>query len=178
MSLPPPRKVGVASIGLLAVLTLAMVLLAIRHDRVKKPGQTIQFDDFCFTLKEVSRSEPIAVDGNKAGAPLVRYIVTLTVENRAMRVPFRFSDQSLAIIEQREGRRFYVDAAAQKEHEKTTGTHLAEPIVLKAGESATEDYVFMVPASVVAPHLRVAPGGWFGLAIDRVLTGLKEFELP
>jgi hypothetical protein len=178
MSFPPPRKLGSASIALLGVATLAMVLLAIRHDRLFKPGQTLQFDDFCFTLKGATRSERTVADGRIASPPLVRYVVTLAVENRAQRVPFRFSDQSLAIIDQREGRRFYVNAAAQREHERVTGKPLAEPIVLSAGDSATRDYVFLVPADVVAPRLRIAPGGWFGLAIDRLLTGTKEFELP
>jgi hypothetical protein len=178
MSLPPPRKVGATSIALLAVVTVAMVLVAIRHDRLLKPGQTLQFDDFFFALKSATRSERTVVDGNGASPAHVRYIVTLTVENRAKRVPFRFSDQALAIIDRREGQRFYVDSAAQKEHQSVMGTHLPDPVVLRAGESATKDYVFVVPADVVAPRMRIAPGGWFGLAIDRLLTGTKEFELP
>jgi hypothetical protein len=178
MSLPPPRKVGVTSIVLLGVLTLSMVLFAIRRDRIQKQGQTIQFDDFFFTLKDVTCSQPNLLEGRSASPRLVRYIVTLTVDNRARRVPFRFNDQSLAIVDQREGRRFYVDPAAQKAHEEATGARVLDPLVLKAGESATKDYVFSVPADVVAPRMRIAPGGWTGLAIDRLLTGLKEFELP
>jgi hypothetical protein len=153
-----------------------MVLLALRHDRVLRPGQTIQFDDFFFTLKDVTRSEPIAVEGKNA--PLVQYIVTLTIDNRARRVPFRFSNQALAIVDHREGQRFYVNPAAQSNHESATGIYLPDPVVLRAGESATKDYVFMVPADVVAPRMRIAPGGWFGLAIDRLLTGTKEFAFP
>jgi hypothetical protein len=178
MSLPPPRKLGATSIALLAVGTLAMVLVATRHDRLLTPGQTLQFDDFCFTLRGATRSERTVATGKSESPPLVRYVVTLTVENRAKRVSFRFSDQSLAIIDQRDGRRFYVNTAAQKDHEKMMGTHPADPIVLSAGQSATKDFVFLVPADVVAPRMRVAPGGWSGLAIDRLLSGTKEFELP
>ncbi len=178
MSLPPPRKLGVTSIVLLGVLTLSMVLFAIRRDRLLKPGQTIQFDDFFFTLENATRSEPIESKAANSPRGMVRYDLTLTVDNRAKRVPFRLGDQSLAIIDQRDGRRFYVSRRAQQAQEDASGVHRTDPLVLKAGESATRDYVFAVPSDVQAPRLRIAPGGWFGLAIDRVLTGLKEFELP
>ena len=81
---------------------------------------------------------------------MVEYVVTMTVDNRALRVPFRFSNGALAIVEQKEGHRYYVNEAAQKAHEEAAGTPFADPLVLKAGESATRDYVFRVPADVVA----------------------------
>ncbi len=178
MSLPPPRKVGAISIILLVVATLTLVLFAIRRDRLLAAGQTLQFDDFFFTLVDAKRPGPIETGAELAADPMVHYVVTLKIDNRAMRVPFRFSDQSLAVIEQSEGRRYYVNAADQKAQDDAAGNHSAGPIFLKAGESATREYIFRVPASVVAPRMRIAPGGWSGLIIDRLLTGTKEFQLP
>jgi hypothetical protein len=178
MSLPPPRKVGVTSIILLVVVTLSLVLFAIRRDRLLAAGQTLQFDDFFFTLVDAKRSGPLDTGPDLAADPMVRYVVTLKIDNRAKRVPFRFSDQSLAIIEQTEGRRYYVNAADQKALLDAVGDHPPDPLFLKAGESATREYIIRVPAGVVAPRMRIAPGGWGGLIIDRLLMGTKEFQLP
>jgi hypothetical protein len=178
MSLPPPRKVGAISVILLVVTTLALVLLAIRRDRLLAAGKTLQFDDFFFTLVDAKRSGPLETTPDRAAEPMVQYVVTLKIENQAKRVPFRFSEQSLAIVDQANGQRYYVHAADQKAHDDSTATHPGDPLSLEAGESATRDYVFRVAASAVSPHLRIAPGGWTGLVIDRLLTGLKEFQLP
>jgi hypothetical protein len=178
MSLPPPRKFAMTSVIVLGVVTVSTVLLVIRHDRLLVEGQTLQFDDFFFTLVRVSRSLPLEGEPSFAARPMVRYAVTLKIDNRAKRVPFRFSESSLAIVDQANGGRFYVHAADQKAHDDAAGTHPGDPLILKAGESANREYVFRVPASAVSPHMRIAPGGWSGLVIDRVLTGLKEFQLP
>jgi hypothetical protein len=161
----------------LGLVAVAMVLLAVRRDRVLKTGETLQFDDFFFTIRDVKRSSPLA---SKASGvpPMVEYVVTMTVDNRAMRVPFTFSSTAVAIVEQTEGRHYVVNPVAQAAHEHAKGTAFADPLVLKAGESATRDYVFRIPAEVVAPRMRIAPGGWSGYIIDRLLTGNKEFQLP
>ena len=177
MSLPPPRRYRALSLVVFGLVTIAMVFFAVRRDRLLKPGETLQFDDFFFTVRDVKRSSPLD-SRTEAESAMVEYVVTMTVDNRARRVPFRFPNSALAIIEQREGHRFYVSGAAQKVHEQATGMTLPDPLVLKAGESVTRDYVFRVPADVAAPRMRMAPGGWTGLIIDRVLTGNKEFQLP
>lgn len=149
----------------------------IRRDRLLKPGETLQFDDFFFTIRDVKRSEPL-VPRTEETPVMVEYVVSMTIDNRALRVPFRFGNGGLAIVEQKEGRRYNVHGPAQKAHEEKGGTSWSDPLVLKAGESVTRDYVFRVPADVVAPRMRIAPGGWSGLIIDRLLTGSKEFQLP
>ena len=177
MSLPPPRRYRSISLLVFGLVTITMVLFAVRRDRLVKPGQTLQFDDFFFTIRDVTRSNPLESSRDQASR-VVEYVVTITVDNRALRVPFRFSNTALAIVDQKEGHRYYVNNAAQKAHDEASGTSSADALVLKAGESATRDYVFRVPAKVAAPRMRIAPGGWTGLIIDRVLTGSKEFQLP
>ena len=178
MSFPPPRKLGGASIALLGVITLCMVLFAVRHDRLLREGQTLQFDDFFFTLERAERSAPLETEPSSSVEPMVRYFVALKVDNRAKRVPFVFRDKSLVIINPKDGRRFHVDPVEQQAHDEAQGSKLPDARFLKAGESATRQYFFRVPASVVTPRLRLAPGGWLGQTIDRLVTGLKEFQLP
>lgn len=178
MSDRPRRKIGPRSAILLAVLALIAVALSVRRDKVFRPGQTIRYDDFFFTLRGVNRS-PLSISGD--GAPsgsMVEYVVKLTVENRARRVPFRFTDQSLALVDPSSGKRFWVDPEGQRAYEAATGQKRPVPLVLAAGESATGSYVFRLPGGVTDPRLRIAPGGWGGMALENVLFGVKEFQLP
>ena len=165
-----PRKIGLKSALLLAALGLGAVTLSVRRDQVLKPGETIQYDDFFFTLRGVNRS--LAPDG------AVEYVVKLTVENRAARVPFRVSEDTAALVDANSGKRYHVDPVAQRAYDAATGRKQAGPLMLEAGKSATMDYVFRLPAAVTDPRLRIAPGGWSGMIIESILFGVKEFQLP
>ena len=70
------------------------------------------------------------------------------------------------------------DPEAQCAYESATGQKREDPLILQAGESATRNYVFRLPAGVTDPRLRIAPGGWGGLVLEKLLFGLKEFQLP
>jgi hypothetical protein len=174
----PRRKLGLRSVIVLALLALAMVILGTRRDRVFRPGQTIQYDDFFFTLRGVNRSPVATPGGDGQSASMVEYVVKLTVDNRAKRVPFRLTDGSVALFDPTNGKRYLIDAEAQRAYAKATGQELPDPLVLKAGESATRAYVFRLPAGVTDPRFRVAPGGWSGMILDKLLFGTKEFQLP
>lgn len=165
-----PRKIGLRSALLLAALGLGAVALSVRRDQVLRPGQTIRYDDFFFTLRGANRSP--APDGG------VEYVVKLTVENRAARVPFRIADDQVALVDPGDGKRYGVDPVAQRTYDAATGRKQAGPLMLEAGKSATMDYVFRLPAAVSDPRLRIAPGGWGGMAMESVLFGVKEFQLP
>ena len=80
-----------------------MVFVAIRRDRVYKPGQTIQYDDFFFTVRGVNRS-PVSVPGRDGQpAAMVEYVVKLTIDNKAKRVSFPFAYGSVALFDPRDG---------------------------------------------------------------------------
>jgi hypothetical protein len=178
MSDRPRRKLGWLAVIVLGLLAIVMVILATRRDRVFKPGQTIQYDDFFFTLRGVNRSPVAAKASDEPGAVIVDYVVKLTVDNRAKRVPFRFTGGGVALFDPTNGKRYLIDPQAQRAYLEAMGQDLQDPFVLKAGESATRDYVFRLPAGVTDPRLRVAPGGWNGLVIEQLLFGIKEFQLP
>jgi hypothetical protein len=108
----------------------------------------------------------------------VEYVVKLAIDNRAARVPFRFTNGSVALFDPTNGKRYLVDPEARRAYAKATGRELPETLVLKAGESATGEYVFRLPAGVSDPRLRIAPGDWSGMVLDQLLFGIKEFQLP
>ena len=178
MSDRPRRKIGVGSLIVVGLIALTMVVVSTRRDRVLKPGQSIQYDDFFFTLRGVNRS-PISVseyDGHSTS--MVEYVIRLTIDNRAKRVPFRFTADSVALFDSDNGKRYHVDASAQTTYETATRQQQPDPLTLKAGESATRTYVFRLPSGVTDARLRIAPGGWSGMILENILFGVKEFQLP
>jgi hypothetical protein len=178
MSDRPRRRIGLRSAVLLGLLALIAVLLSIHRDHVFKPGETIQYDDFFFTLRGVNRS-PLSAPGKDGQSPLmIEYVVKLTIENRAKRVPFRFTNGSVALFDAVTGKRYLVDPESQHAYETATGQDAPDPLILKVGESATRAYVFRLPASVTDPRLRIAPGGWSGMILETLVFGIKEFQLP
>jgi hypothetical protein len=178
MSENPRRKFGLKSVVIVGLVALIMVILATRRDRVYRPGQTIQYDDFLFTVRGVNRS-PVATSASQGpSVSMVEYVVKLTIDNRAKRVPFRFTNDSVALVDPARGKRYRVAPEAQGAFETATGQNLPDPLILNAGESATRDYVFRLPAGVTDPRLRVAPGGWGGMVLENLLFGTKEFQLP
>jgi hypothetical protein len=56
MSDQPRRKHGLRTVVIVGLMALIMVILATRRDRLYRPGQTIQYDDFFFTVRGVNRS--------------------------------------------------------------------------------------------------------------------------
>ena len=109
---------------------------------------------------------------------MVEYVVKLTIDNRARRVPFRFTDGSVALFDPNDGKRYRVDPEAQRAYEAATGQKQPDPLILKAGESATRDYVFRLPAGVTDPRLRIAPGGWGGMVLEKLLFGAQGIPAP
>lgn len=178
MSQPSRRWLRPRSVIFLGVLAVVAVIMGARRDRVYAPGQTLQYDDFFFTLRGVNRLPVADQAGTVESAARIEYVVKLSIENRARRVAFRFPDDGVALIDPRSGQRYHVEPKAQRAYDEATGQARTDPLVLKPGESATRAYVFQLPLGVSDPRLRVAPGGWSGLIPETILFGVKEFRLP
>jgi hypothetical protein len=177
MSLPVPRAIRTPAVVIVGLAVLATVALAVGRARVVGVGQTMQIDDFCFTVRNVHRSTASA-SGAGPSPDLVDYIITLTIDNRARRVPFRLANKALTLIDTQGGKAYHVAADRQRAHEETHGGPQPDPLVLKSGESATRDYVFAVPAGLTAPRLNPMSGGAIGDTIDKVLGIYTEIQLP
>ena len=91
-----------------------------------------------------------------------------------MRVPFKFSGDSLAFVDLT-GR----TPVARPSSERLPSGELTSPIlhVLRAGESATYEYLFAIPLDSPDLRLRVMPGGWTGDLLEWLFFGRKEFRL-
>jgi hypothetical protein len=163
---------------ILVVLALiALTIAATRKSRTLSLNQTLQFDDFCFTVLEAGRLAPDSAPPQRAGPEpsAVDYLVRLKVDNKALRVPFNFGGESLAIVDAA-GKLARVWPAAER---SASGSSAPPALhVLKAGESLTFEYLFNLPPSLTDPRLRIAPGGWSGDVLEWLVFGRKEFQLP
>ncbi len=174
---PRRRRFGAGTIVLIVVGLLVMVILTTRQSRTLGLRQTLQFDDFFFTVLEAGRlpADSMKASQAKATSGSVNYLVKLKIENRARRVPFVFSGDSLAFADVT-GK----NGLSRPSAERTSSGELQSPVrhTLQAGESATIDYIFSLPPELENLRLRIAPGGWSGDLLEWLLFGRKEFQLP
>ena len=77
------------------------VIAATRQSRTLGLRQTLQLDDFFFTPLQAERLPADLSKSSEAGSrsDRVSYLVRLKIENRARRVPFKFSGESLAFAD-------------------------------------------------------------------------------
>jgi hypothetical protein len=171
-----PWRFGAGTVIVIVLALLALTVLATRRNRTFILNQTLQLDDFFFTVVDATR---LPADlGNSTPADRssqVNYLVRLKVENRALRVPFKFSGQSLAIADAADKTALVFPRA-----ERNSSSEPASPTlhILKAGESLTTDYLFTLPPTFDDPRLRIAPGGWSGDLLEWLIFGRKDFQLP
>jgi hypothetical protein len=172
-----PRMLGPRGIILIVLAVIVLGLLATRQNRMVGLGQTIHFDDFDFTAMDAALlpEDAEAARGGNPAEDRANYRVRMRVDNRAKRVPFTFSGQSFA----------FVDLAGKhpmmrplSERSSTAGRAPLAPYTLKAGESATIDYLFSLPADHEDLRLKVLSSGPVGDLLEWLLFGTKQFKLP
>jgi hypothetical protein len=161
---------GTLAIVLLAMLFLAM--LANRRNQTLGVGETVQYDDFFFTVEKADRM-------NQAPTPDLAadrddYLVRLRIDNRAKRVDYQFRGERLVFADLT-GNDSPIGPVAQR---SASGEFKApEKIVLRAGESATVDFLYSLPRDHRDLRLRVTSGP-FGDLLQWLIAGRTEFLLP
>jgi hypothetical protein len=177
MSAPRPRRLGLGSIALIVLGLFVLAILATRQSRTLKIRQTLQLDDFFFTVEGAARlpADPAKSKQAESSTGRVDYLVRLKIENRARRVPFKFSGESLGFADLSG-----TNALTMPSAERTSSGELHPPLVhvVPAGESITIDYIFSLPPDLEDLRLRIAPGGWSGDLLEWLFFGRKEFQLP
>jgi hypothetical protein len=172
-----PRRPGAGVIVLVVLALIVMAILATRRSRTLGLHQALQFDDFFFTIEDARPfpDAPGPAAKGDSGPPGSKYLVRLKVENKALRVPFKFDGNALAFVDL-SGNSPMIRPLA----ERSASGELAAPTVqvLKAGESTTTDYVFYLPIDQSNLRLRVMPGGAVGDVLEWLFFGRKEFQLP
>ena len=177
MSVPQRRRLGPGTIALVVLGLIVLLIAATRQSRTLGLRQTLQLDDFFFTPLQAERLPADLSKSSEAGSrsDRVSYLVRLKIENRARRVPFKFSGESLAFADLT-GKNPLSKPSAERA--PSGGLHPPLMHVLQAGESVTIDYIFALPPELENLRLRFAPGGWSGDLLEWLLFGRKEFQLP
>jgi hypothetical protein len=172
-----PRRSGVGVIVLIVLALIVMAILATRRSRTLGLHQPLQLDDFFFTIED-ARPLPEAIAPPTKGdsdPENVKYLVRLKVENKALRVPFKYDGNAL----------WFADLSGKSpilrpRAERSSSGELVAPTVhvLKAGESTMTDYLFSLPLDQSNLRLRVMPSGAVGDVLEWLFFGRKEFQLP
>jgi hypothetical protein len=174
MNDPRPRWLG---IGTIILMVLGLIILATRQSRTLGLRQTLQLDDFFFTVQDARwlPADPLQSRQPASSPDVVDYLVRFQIENRAKRVPFKFTGDSLAVADL-DGKNHLIKPSGDRTH--SGEMHPPQLHIIPAGESITINYVFSLPRDLVNLRLRIAPGGWSGELLEWFLFGRKEFQLP
>jgi hypothetical protein len=174
------RKPWWRGLGVIALIVLALIVMAIlatRRSRTLGLHQPLQLDDFFFTIEDArplpeAIGPPTKVDSDP---DKVKFLVRLKVENKALRVPFKYDGNALWLVDL-SGK----SPIIRPRGELSSSGELVAPTVhvLEAGESTTTDYLFSLPPDQSNFRLRVMPGGAVGDVLEWLFFGRKEFRLP
>jgi hypothetical protein len=176
MSWVPLPKLAVGAAVFLLVTLILFGLLARRGSRTLGLNETLQFDDFFFTVESVTPLPAGAGPRQKpAPQPTFNQVVRVRIENRAKRVPFSFGREALAFVDT-SGKL----PAELPRAERSPKGDLSAPLthVLKPGEAIHVDYVFALPPDRSDLRLRIMPGGPVGDMLEALFFGRQEFRLP
>ncbi|HKW45527.1 MAG TPA: DUF4352 domain-containing protein [Candidatus Eremiobacteraceae bacterium] len=130
--------VVIAGVGYLRSLPVEVVAV----------GTPVRQDDFRYTVTRVLKHR---------ASETVSYIVTIRVDNDAKQVVYVWRDDA-AYVEDSAGRRY------PSRNSKSQGQRDREPIL--AGDSASYDLTFDVPAAAAGPMLRYSNGILMGDVFD------------
>jgi hypothetical protein len=178
MSWPRFPKLAIAASLFLLLALVVLGALATRGTRTLGLNETLQFDDFFFTVESITPLNAVSgPPGKVADAPArdANQVLRVRIENRAKRVPFTVNGQSLAFVDP-SGRL----PAALPQAERSPKGDIIAPVthVLQAGETIVIDYVFALPPDRSDLRLRIMPGGPVGDMLEALFFGRQEYRLP
>jgi hypothetical protein len=169
----PKRPIGWRTVALVLVALLVMAVFATRRNRTLGLGQTIQYDDFFFTVEQVDRLS--GSRGSASSPGLDDFLVRLRIDNRAKRVPYQFRGDSLVFVDISRNEAGIRPVAERLPSGENSAPRTHE---LKAGESITADYLFRLPPDLNRFRLRVSSSGPIGDLLEWLVFGRQEFRLP
>jgi hypothetical protein len=149
------RITGVAVVAVLVAVSL-FVALGYTYSTPRHfvaLGTPIHQDDFVYVVTGVGRSPEISNGAATARATGIFYIVTIRVDNDAKRASFRW-DERIPHIVDAQGHRYDKSPDGQAALNASTKPNYTIP----AGQSASFQAVFDVPADIQAPALALDNG--------------------
>ncbi len=160
---------GVAVIGLYTGYVLT------RPEKTIAPGEVIHHDDFDYSVAKVEKFKTIGRDTRSVSSEGTFYVVTLKVENNAVRVNHRW-DISMAYVEDQAGNKYLHSPEAQKRWDEATGVQNAAAHNTPKGTIETADIVFDLPDNVQNPCLKI----WKDVLMGDVFDGVayRKAKVP
>ena len=171
------RKLLLTAVTVVAACIALLGILALlnRRTQIVGYGREIQYDDFAFSVMNVTRVASIGSNGSQLPSRGAYYVVSLKVTNHARRVDYQFEDR-IAVLVDETGREYHVSADGQRALEATRSTGPCTER-LPAGASCVTQLVFDAPPGLGHPQLRISFGGPIGDMLDTVFSGNKRINL-
>ena len=180
MQRPLPVVPLVATLVLLGTLTAAGGVACVRQDRLVNVGEEIRYDDFGFTVEDVTRTKVVGSRDRQVRAYGTFWVVELLVENHARRGRYRMSSHLPRLVDER-GHEFAVSergqAALDAQRLPELGEEGMKPSSLGPGDRHVTTLVFDVPDDAGDVRLKLVFGGKVGEVLDYVFLGQRRFAL-
>ncbi len=157
-----PLFVASMAVILLAVLYWTLYAFASPRQYVGM-GTAIRQDDFDYTVTGVKKLPAIEAGSHKLRARGIFYVVTIRLDNHALRVPFDWDDGIVRIVD-KTGHQFKVDPAAQA----ALVTQTVVDRLVPAGSHRSFQTVFDLPKDIDHPAVAFENGILMGDAFDFV----------
>jgi len=154
-------KLLVAAAGAAVLLAGYLWFASAQPPRVVAMGEPIQQDDFFYTVAGVSKAKSLGAGETRAKARGVFYVATIDVENKALRVDYRW-DPSIVYI---------VDSGGHTYQMSVDGQHALDAarrqiLIVPAGGSQRFQVAFDLPERVDHPALAFSNGILMGDVFD------------
>ena len=138
-----------------------------RPEKVIGLGEEIRHDDFFYSVVDVKKQKSIGEGENLVASKGVFYVVTLKVENKAIRVNHEW-DISMASVEDDAGGKYRRSLEGQEAWDETQGVKNAARHMTPPGASETAEIVFDLPVDVKNPGLKI----WKDILMGDVFDGV------
>ncbi len=154
-------RIIVAIAGAGALLAGYLWLNAGPPTRVVAMGQPIQQDDFFYTVAAVTKAKSIGAGETLARPHGVFYIATIEVENKALRVDYRW-DPSIVYVIDGGGHKYQMSVEGQR---ALDAAH-RQSLIIPAGGSEHYQVAFDLPDRADHPALAFSNGILMGDVFD------------
>jgi len=157
------------------VVGLYITYILTRPEKVIGFGEKIHRDDFDYSVLNVEKLPTIGGRTQPATANGTFYVVTLKVENHAIRVNHQW-DISMAYIEDQVGQAYRHSVEGQEAWDKACGIRNAALHNTSPGVFETAEIVFELPQGVKNPCLKIWKDVLMGDAFDGI--AYRKVKVP
>jgi hypothetical protein len=154
---------------------LAMLVVLNRRDETVSLNHEIQYDDFAFSVLSVRQAEFVGNGDSRVEPSGVFYIVTLKVDNHAVRVDYNYN-RACALLVDEQGTEYQPSPEGQPALEATLSPVELCSAPIPAGAACVTEVVFDVPADVRVSQLRITFGPIADI-LDPIFSGRKRIAL-